>query len=223
MTNLENVLRQRCSKVKVPEAAPVLPSDLIVRIITSTTNLAANDFLGNTGVTTKAILRMGSESPGRGAADKAANLAGCKSASSSKVLLPISWRVYESTNGGKNWSSAEPAKTIGDDWVNMSFDQNHDGDVTSDQGIYRVSLAEKKWTYCDGDLAVTQFYDITLDPENPDLVYGIGQDQRQVMKYTGSIRWDYMPVGSETGKVLVDPGNTKVLYVYSPQQPANWV
>jgi|GEM_PF-5337710 len=139
------------------------------------------------------------------------------------VFANDAYALFQSTDGGQTWSSAEPANKIGDDWVNMSFDANNRGVVTSDQGVYRVKLENKKWTCCDGNLGVTQFYDVTLDPTNPDKSYGIGQDQRRVMKYSGSIEWDYVPIGSETGKLLLDPGNTKLLYVYSPQQPTSWV
>lgn len=139
------------------------------------------------------------------------------------VFANDAYALFQSVDGGKTWSSAEPAKPIGDDWVNMSFDANRNGVVTSDQGVYRVSLKDKKWTCCDGNLELTQFYDVTLDPTNPDVAYGIGQDQRAAMKFSGSVEWGYMPTGSETGKVLVDPGNTKLLYVYSPQQPGAWV
>jgi hypothetical protein len=137
------------------------------------------------------------------------------------IFANAAYHLYESSDSGSTWTSAEPAKAIGDDWVNMSFDRNNDWVVTSDQGIYRVS--KNQWTCCDGNLGVTQFYDLALDPNNPDRSWGIGQDQRQIMKYSGSIDWDYVPAGGETGRVLVDPSNSNVLYASNPLAPASYV
>jgi photosystem II stability/assembly factor-like uncharacterized protein len=138
------------------------------------------------------------------------------------VFVNDAYALYESTNAGATWTSMEK---LGDDWVNMTFDAKHDAVVTSDQGIHRYEFGPKKWTVKEGNLQVTQFYDIALDPENPDLIYGIGQDQRAPMKFSGTIDWEYMlHGGGETGRVIVDPGNSKRLYVSNPLDPvANFV
>lgn len=139
------------------------------------------------------------------------------------VFANDAYKLFHSTDAGQNWASFEPATPIGDDWVNMSFDANHNAAVTSDQGIYRVALKTKAWTWTGGNLGVTQFYDITLDQMDPDKVYAIGQDQRRVMKASGSIEWKYLKTGSETGRVIVDPAKNSRLYVFSPQQVGSWV
>ena len=138
------------------------------------------------------------------------------------VFVNDAYSLYESTDAGAHWTSME---TLGDDWVNMTFDAHHDAVVTSDQGIHRYEFKPKKWTVKEGNLQVTQFYDVALDPQNPDLAYGIGQDHRAPMKFTGSIDWEYMlGGGGETGRVIVDPGNSKRLYVSNPLDPvANFV
>jgi photosystem II stability/assembly factor-like uncharacterized protein len=138
------------------------------------------------------------------------------------VFVNDAYSLYESTDSGATWTSMEK---LGDDWVNMTFDAQHDAVVTSDQGIHRYEFKTKKWTVKEGNLQVTQFYDVALDPENPDLAYGIGQDHRAPMKFSGTIAWDYMlGGGGETGRVIVDPGNSKRLYVSNPLDPtANFV
>src|SRR5262249_11893541 len=75
-----------------------------------------------------------------------------------------------------------------------------------------------------GNLQLTQFYDITLDPQNPDIVYGVAQDHSDAMKFGGDLQWHYMNGGGhETGKVLVDPTNPNLIYVSDPLHPDHLV
>jgi hypothetical protein len=122
------------------------------------------------------------------------------------VFANDAYTMFESTDGGKKWKQAEK---IGDDWVNMTFDANNNGVVTADRNIYTYNPKTKIWIAREGNLQVTQFYDITLDPQKTDRAYGIAQDHVASMKFTGSILWDFLPGGSgETGRVLVDPTNS---------------
>jgi photosystem II stability/assembly factor-like uncharacterized protein len=133
------------------------------------------------------------------------------------VFANDEYQLFESTNGGVSWNKAE---AICDDWVNMTFDANNNGVVTADRNIYLYEPKTKKWSAREGNLQVTQLYDITLDPQNVDQVYGVSQDHWDAMKYAGSILWNYMsPAGGEIGKVIVDPTNTNRLYVSDPLDP----
>lgn len=133
------------------------------------------------------------------------------------VFANDAYVLYESTDGGNTWAQAE---TIGDDWVNMAFDANHNGVVTADRNIYRYETSTKTWLAREGNLGVTQLYDVTLDPQNTDRIYGVAQDHFAAMKFQGSIQWNYMsPGGGEAGKVLVAPNNSNQLYVSNPLNP----
>lgn len=112
----------------------------------------------------------------------------------------------------------QPLEFIGDDWVNVSFDANHLAVLTSDQGVYGIkdgNIVQRM-----GNLQLTQFYDITLDPNDPGVVYGVAQDHGAAMKSDGALPWHYMKGGGfEAGKVLVDPNDSNTIYVYNPLQP----
>jgi photosystem II stability/assembly factor-like uncharacterized protein len=137
------------------------------------------------------------------------------------VFANDAYKLFESADGGTTWTKAE---TIGDDWVNMTFDANNNGVVTADRNVYSYEPKPKKWSAREGNLQVTQFYDITLDQQNVDSAYGIAQDHVASMKFTGSILWDFMSGGSgETGRVLVDSTNSNRLYASNPLDPANLV
>jgi photosystem II stability/assembly factor-like uncharacterized protein len=137
------------------------------------------------------------------------------------VFVNDAYKLFESTDSGQSWTSAE---NIGDDWVNMTFDANNNGVVTADRNLYTYEPKPKKWTAREGNLQVTQLYDITLYPKNINRAYGIAQDHVASMKFSGSIEWNFMSGGSgETGKILVDPANSNRLYASNPLAPADLV
>ena len=135
------------------------------------------------------------------------------------VFVNDEYAIYESTDSGKTWSRADVsnAESIGDDWVNMTFAPRGTAVVTADRNVYRYAYKTKEWLAREGNLQITQFYTITLDPQNADLIYGVSQDHKRAMKGDGSIEWAYMgDGGNEYGKVLVDAGNSDLLYVSDP-------
>lgn len=137
------------------------------------------------------------------------------------VFANDAYSLFESTNGGTSWSRAE---NIGDDWVNIAFDANGNAAITADRNVYRYEVKTKKWTSCCGNLALTQFYDITIDPQNVNVTYGIAQDHVAGMKFDQNEPWNILPNGGgETGKVLVDPGNSKRLYISNPLDVTRFV
>jgi Carboxypeptidase regulatory-like domain len=136
------------------------------------------------------------------------------------VFANDAYQLFESHDGGASWTSAE---TIGDDWVNISFDSKGIALVTADRDLYRYEPKPKLWKSKEANMQVTLFYDITPDPSNPDIVYGVSQDHPFAMKFDGTLEWAYVPKGGETGKVVIDPGSTNRIYVSNPLDPANLV
>jgi photosystem II stability/assembly factor-like uncharacterized protein len=142
------------------------------------------------------------------------------------VFANDAYSLWESTDSGSTWTRADqtPKLTIGDDWVNIAFDPKGRVVVTADRDVYRYEPKTKTWHSKEGNLQVTLFYDVTPDPSDPDVVYGVAQDHPFAMKFTGSDEWAYMEGGgSETGKVLVDPTDTSRVYVSNPLDPATFV
>ena len=138
------------------------------------------------------------------------------------IFANDAYSLFESTDAGQSWTRADE---IGDDWVNLEFDSRDTVVVTADRNIYHYDPVHKKWEQRSGNLQVTQLYDITLTPQSSDLCYGIAQDHTASMKFGGSLLWNNMPGGSgETGKILVDPKNSNLLYASNPlDSPAHLV
>jgi photosystem II stability/assembly factor-like uncharacterized protein len=142
------------------------------------------------------------------------------------VFANDAYSLWESKDSGGTWTRADLVgqNAIGDDWVNIAFDPKGRVAVTADRDVYRFDPKTKAWHSKEGNLQVTLFYDVTPDPLDPDVAYGVAQDHPWSMKFTGSDEWAYMGGGgSETGKVLVDPTDTSRIYVSNPLDPSHFV
>ncbi len=141
--------------------------------------------------------------------------------------------VYVSTNGGSTWSTSPINDS--EDPVGGYFDDSGDLILTGDHGIYRVTnVGDTNYTFYNkqGNLSTSEFYTLTLDPTNADIVYGLAQDQFAPLKYTGYPVWNstgQAPGGTdsegvgEIGKILVDPASPNQLYQYAPNDPDSFI
>jgi hypothetical protein len=150
-------------------------------------------------------------------------------ADANHVFVNDAYSLWESHDGGQTatgWTRADvyQGKVVGDDWTGMFFDAQGAAVCTADRGVYRYDFANQTWTAKQGNLEITLFYDIALDPKNPDTAYGIAQDQFNAFTFSGTTTWqDLGGFGAELGKVVVDPKNTSRIYVYNPLSPVNLV
>ncbi|MGA2253622.1 MAG: autotransporter-associated beta strand repeat-containing protein [Thermoguttaceae bacterium] len=141
--------------------------------------------------------------------------------------------VYVSTNGGSTWSTSPINDS--EDPVGGYFDDSGDLVLTGDHGIYRVTnVGYTNYTFDNkqGNLSTSEFYTLTLDPTNADIVYGLAQDQFAPLKYTGYPVWNstgQAPSGAdsegvgEIGKILVDPTSPNQLYQYAPNDADSFI
>ena len=155
-------------------------------------------------------------------------LLGVDPADGNHVFVNDSYSLYESFDGGNTWSRADAGigylKRINSfDWVNLTFDANGEAVLTADQGVLRYDPATKSWTSLIGDLQVSEFYTISLDPQTAAVAYAVGQDIFSE-KFTGQTVWNVMESGiNETGKIIVDPKNSNQLYAFNPLDTNNFV
>jgi photosystem II stability/assembly factor-like uncharacterized protein len=143
------------------------------------------------------------------------------------VFANAAYKLYWSQDGGQHWSTVP--KELGDDFIGISFDHAGGWDLFGDRSIYRSTDQGNSWSPQQGHLQITEFYDITLDPTNVNNAYGIAQDQAAALHYSGNPVWKYVagqvgqqqnvPIGGETGKVLIDPTNPQNLYEFNPLAP----
>ena len=146
----------------------------------------------------------------------------------SHIFVNDSYYLNESTDGGATWSHAD--NNVGYlaiinpfDWVNITFDANRNALLTADQGVVLYDPANQSWSSLMGNLQVSEFYTIALDPETANVAYAVGQDIF-CEKYTGGYAWNVMEHGiGELGKILVDFTNSNQLYGFNPRSLSNFV
>jgi hypothetical protein len=155
-------------------------------------------------------------------------LLGVDPADGDHVFVNDAYSLWESSDAGKSWSEADAG--IGYlaiinhfDWVNLTFDANRNAVLTADQGVLRYEPAKKNWTSLMGNLQVSEFYTIGLDPSTASVAYAVGQDIFSE-KFTGQTQWNVMEGGiGETGKIIVDPKNASQLFGFNPLDTGNFI
>jgi titin len=132
--------------------------------------------------------------------------------------------VYESNDGGSTWNLINNSE----DPVGGFFDDSGGLILVGDHGIYSGTNFVNK----QGNLGTSEFYTLTLDPTNPNVMYGLAQDQFAANKYNGYPVWnstEQVPNGQdgggagETGKILVDPTSPNQLYRYAPTDTDSFI
>ncbi len=129
------------------------------------------------------------------------------------ITIPGGEWIWNSTDSGQTWTAAVDG---GGDPVSGSFDSTGVFIITSDGGIHRdpVNVKDNKG----GNLDTIEFYGFSLDPSNPRRGFGLFQDGPGVLKYVGTVDWQYFqpPNGGEAGKIRVDPTNSSRVYFLDP-------
>ncbi len=119
--------------------------------------------------------------------------------------------IYRSTNGGDDWEYfASYYDNVHVDhhafYIGNSFIL--DG---NDGGLYRRDSASSSWFHYE-NLPITQFYDIALDIQNPDRLYGGTQDNGTIRRKNYSLdNWELIYYG-DGFHVAVDPRDYRVIF-----------
>jgi len=129
--------------------------------------------------------------------------------------------IYKSADSGQTWQAAVIG---GGDPVSGGFDSTGVFISTGDGGIFRdpVNVNDNRG----GNLNTIEFYAFSADPSDPRTGYGLFQDGPGVLKYVGTLDWQYtQPAGGqgEAGKIRVDPTNSSRAYYLDPNttEPVN--
>lgn len=127
---------------------------------------------------------------------------------------PCSEWIWKSSDSGQTWQIAVNG---GGDPVSASFDATGVFISTGDGGIFRdpVNANDNRGN----NLNTIEFYGFSLDPSDPRRAYGLFQDGPGVLRYVGTVDWQYsQPSGGqgEAGKIRVDPTNSNRVYYLDP-------
>jgi hypothetical protein len=122
--------------------------------------------------------------------------------------------IMRSTDGGMSWQGiASGADGNGPhaDHHAAVFDAAGRLLDGNDGGIWRIADPKgPTWTDINGNLQLTEFISIALDPSNPDIAYGGSQDNGSE-KFTGTLGWTLIG-GGDGGNIRVDPRHAATVY-----------
>ncbi|MDJ0842077.1 MAG: hypothetical protein QNK37_36585 [Acidobacteriota bacterium] len=133
------------------------------------------------------------------------------------TLLVGSIRFALSTNGGSSlsyqtsgWGSGQ---AVHQDTHVLKF---HPGNgntywVGSDGGIWKTTNNGSSFSNLNGNLNITQFYDVAVNPNDPATIFGGSQDNSSE-RTTGNVEWNVTVVSGDGFMNLVDPRNTNTVY-----------
>jgi uncharacterized delta-60 repeat protein len=121
-----------------------------------------------------------------------------------------------SPDGGTTWNDigvGADGNAPHNDYHSMAFDSQGRLLVGTDGGIWRLdnpTVGSIKWTDLNGNLAITQFNGLALDPSNPFVVYAGSQDNGQE-NYNNAAGWTHTDDG-DGGVVLIDNLHPNIIY-----------
>jgi hypothetical protein len=122
--------------------------------------------------------------------------------------------ILESRDGGLNWADISGAPHA--DHHGFAFNANGQLLDINDGGIWRLDnpLPDQiRWDNINGNLNITQFIGIALDPSNANIAYGGSQDNGTSI-FNGFF-WRESE-GGDGGAVLVDPNFPNIVYHGAP-------
>jgi photosystem II stability/assembly factor-like uncharacterized protein len=124
--------------------------------------------------------------------------------------------IIKTTNGGSSWTDV----TIGSDGSQVHPDQHSlafgPGGVLwvgCDGGVWKTTSGGSTWINCNATLAVTQFYEAAVRPDDPTQMIAGTQDQGTLLTQ-GSTAWPQLVEG-DGGPCGYDPGNPDLAFTTS--------
>ena len=135
---------------------------------------------------------------------------------SSEVYI-VGFDIAKSTNSGTSWQTL-PGMHV--DHHALDFSRTNSSFMLSgnDGGAYISNNGGSSWTHFE-NLPITQFYNIEVDYQHPERLYGGTQDNNTIRTLTGSANdWNSI-IGGDGFHVNVDPIDNN--YVYAESQYGN--
>ncbi len=135
---------------------------------------------------------------------------------SSEVYI-VGFDIAKSTNSGSSWQTL-PGMHVDHHALDFSHTNSNFMLAGNDGGAYISENGGTSWTHFE-NLPITQFYNIEVDYQHPERLYGGTQDNNTIRTITGSLD-DWNPIiGGDGFHVNVDPINNN--YVYAESQYGN--
>jgi photosystem II stability/assembly factor-like uncharacterized protein len=127
------------------------------------------------------------------------------------IVYILGVRLYKSFDGGVSWSDYTSTMHVDQHGLEI-HPLNPDLVVTGNDGGLYVSQNEgNSWSHVQ-TLPISQFYEIEMDPQQPERLYGGTQDNGTLRTLTGDAdNWQRI-LGGDGFHVIVDPTDNNIIY-----------
>jgi photosystem II stability/assembly factor-like uncharacterized protein len=132
-------------------------------------------------------------------------------------LLVGTIRWATSSNGGGDLSTQDfswgPSQKVHQDLHVIRFSRSTPGRfwVGGDGGLWRTDTSGLNFVNLNSTLNLTQFYDVTIDPDDPMKVWGGAQDNSSSGRFSNQI-WNVTVVTGDGFMNVIDPANTSRVF-----------
>ena len=133
------------------------------------------------------------------------------------TILVGSIRTARSTNGGSSFtilhSTWGSSQAVHQDTHVVRYSRSNPDRfwLGTDGGVWRTDNGGSSWVNMNSNLNVTQFYDISVHPTNPDIVFGGAQDNSSSRRSTSAV-WDLTFVSGDGFMNAIDPTNPSIVF-----------
>ncbi|MGH8076687.1 MAG: hypothetical protein ACREPE_05095, partial [Lysobacter sp.] len=135
----------------------------------------------------------------------------------SATVLVGAIRPRRSTNGGSTFTTLTntwgSAQQVHQDTHVVRYSHNNTSRfwIGSDGGIWRTDNAASGWVNMNSNLNITQYYDIAVDPTNPNIVFGGAQDNSSSRRVDSNV-WDLTFVNGDGFMNAIDETNANIVF-----------
>jgi photosystem II stability/assembly factor-like uncharacterized protein len=127
----------------------------------------------------------------------------------SLVYFSHFFRLFKSTDGGATLVPI-PQNHVDEQSFAIQPGDSQKLWAGNDGGLEKSTNQGASWTEVNG-VPVTQFYDLAVAPNNPNLAFGATQDNG-VNRYRGTLDWDFIDRCGDATGVVIDPINPSTVY-----------
>ena len=128
----------------------------------------------------------------------------------SNNVMVLGQRLYRTPNGGFDWNEIN-GMHVDHHAMEWSLNDPSLALCGNDGGLYLSQDGGNSWSHYD-NLPITQFYNIEVDEQLPERIYGGTQDNNTLRTLTGSQDDWHAILGGDGFHVIVDPTNSDMIY-----------
>ncbi len=126
-------------------------------------------------------------------------------------VFVLGQQLYKSNNNGNSWNNATSSMHVDFHAMDFSWTDPDMMLIGTDGGLYISENGGNSWSHFE-NLPITQFYNIEVDEQNPETIFGGAQDNNTLVSFSGDPSEFEAILGGDGFHVNVDPNASNIVY-----------